>query len=189
MGDCTDCHNPHASKSPGLPKTTPVKICLDCHTDQAEQGKKAHLHQPAFDQGCNTCHEAHGSERPKLLRASGNNLCLECHGPDAKAKHAEGEPFYTIFDGKVKLPEDYYKKNRVVVLPIRYGQGHPTANHPVQDILDAANASVVKTPMNCLSCHQPHASAEANLLVKDQANNQAFCDTCHKNRLALTKSK
>ncbi len=25
--------------------------------------------------------------------------------------------------------------------------------------------------MNCLSCHQPHASAQAGLLVKDQVNN------------------
>jgi predicted CXXCH cytochrome family protein len=35
-----------------------------------------------------------------------------------------------------------------------------------------------------LSCHQPHSSAQPNLLVKDQANNAAFCANCHKD---LTK--
>ena len=33
--------------------------------------------------------------------------------------------------------------------------------------------------MNCLSCHQPHASANRGLLVKDQQANMAFCKTCH----------
>ena len=39
--------------------------------------------------------------------------------------------------------------------------------------------------MSCLSCHQPHASAKPGLLVKDQENNMAFCDTCHKNRITM----
>jgi predicted CXXCH cytochrome family protein len=30
-----------------------------------------------------------------------------------------------------------------------------------------------------MSCHQPHSSAQPNLLVKDQAANMAFCATCH----------
>jgi len=42
------------------------------------------------------------------------------------------------------------------------------------------------TPMNCLSCHQPHASAKPDLLAKDQANNMDFCRTCHANALNLT---
>lgn len=189
LGECTDCHNSHASKSPGLPKTDPVSICLTCHTDQAELLKKKVHHQPAFELGCASCHEAHGSEREKLLRAKGNALCLECHGPESKAQKDEANHLLTLFSGKVKLPEDYFKKNRVVVLPLRYGVGHPTAQHPVQDILDPTNASVVKTPLGCLSCHQPHASEGSALLVKDQADNMTFCDNCHKNRLALTKSK
>jgi predicted CXXCH cytochrome family protein len=185
MGECIDCHNPHASKSPGLPKTDAVNICLNCHSDQAEMAKKAVLHQPAFGQGCATCHEPHGSDRPKLLRANGNALCLECHGAESKPQALEAEHVITIFNGKVKLPEDYYKKNRVVLLPLRYGAGHPTAGHPVSDIVDPTDASKVKTPLSCLSCHQPHASAQPDLLAKDQANDQAFCDNCHKNRLAI----
>jgi predicted CXXCH cytochrome family protein len=35
--------------------------------------------------------------------------------------------------------------------------------------------------VNCGTCHQPHASAQPNLLVKDQSNNMAFCASCHKN--------
>ncbi len=184
-GDCTDCHNPHASSEPGLPKTDSVSICLGCHTDIDELRKKPAHHQPAFVQGCATCHTPHGGDIEHLLRAKGNALCLECHGPDAVPQHDETAHLLTIFNGSVKLPEDYYKKNKVPVLPLRYGLGHPVEYHPVSDVMDPGHVGKVKTPLSCLSCHQPHASGAPGLLVKDQQNNMAFCDTCHQNRLDM----
>ena len=125
LGDCTDCHSPHAGKSPGLPKPDPVNVCLGCHSDQADQAKKHVLHQPAFGQGCATCHEPHGGDNDHLLRAKGNALCLECHGPDSQPQKLEAEHLLTIFNGKVKLPEDYYQKNKVAILPLAVRAGHP----------------------------------------------------------------
>jgi predicted CXXCH cytochrome family protein len=178
-GDCIDCHDPHAGKTPGFIKPDPVNACLGCHADQAEQHKKKNIHQPAFQQGCAICHEPHGSENQHLLRASNpNKLCLECHGPDRSPKKLEAEHLVAIFDGKVRLPEDYLSK--VAVLPLKYGRGHPTTHHPVVDQMDPADNTKVRLAINCLTCHQPHASAEPGLLAKDQANNTAFCDGCHK---------
>lgn len=182
LGDCTDCHNPHASKTPGLPKTDAVNICLGCHAEQAEQAKKTYRHQPAFGQGCATCHEPHGSDNPKLLRAQGNALCLECHGPDSKPQALDAEHVLTLFNGKVKLPENYYQKNKVVILPLKYGLGHPVESHPVSDLMDPTNITKVRAQINCMTCHQPHSSAKPGMLVKDQENNMVFCDSCHKNR-------
>jgi predicted CXXCH cytochrome family protein len=183
-GDCTDCHSPHAGNFPYFPKPNPVAVCLGCHTDQAEQGKKAHPHQPAFEQGCGICHDPHGNDNLHLLRAkTPNALCLECHGPDSTPAKLEGEHVVTIFDGKVKLPDTYFDK--VVVLPIRYGSGHPVKGHPIGDIMDPKDISKVLTPLSCWSCHQPHSSAQADLLIKDEPNNMAFCDNCHKNRLVI----
>jgi predicted CXXCH cytochrome family protein len=179
-GDCTDCHNPHAGNSPGFQKPDPVNVCLGCHADQAEQHKKAHLHQPAFEQGCFVCHEPHGGNNLHLLRsATPNKLCLECHGPEAKPAKLESEHLVAIFDGKVKLPEDYFAK--VPALALKYNLGHPVDGHPISDVMDPANITKVKTAINCMTCHQPHASAEPDLLVKDQVNNAAFCATCHTN--------
>lgn len=186
QGDCTTCHNPHAGPTPGFVQPDPVKACLACHSDQAEQFKKAHLHQPAFQQGCATCHEPHGGDNVHLLRAkTTNSLCLECHGPDAPAPgKIEADHLITIFNGSVKLPDDYFAKNKVVVLPLKYGRGHPVMGHPVSDVPDPTNISKVYMQMNCLTCHQPHSSAQPNLLVKDQVNNTVFCATCHKNMQA-----
>lgn len=186
QGDCTDCHSPHAGKTPGFIRPDPVNACLGCHSDQAELQKKGHLHQPAYEQGCSTCHEPHGGENPKLLRtAKVNQLCLECHGPDREPTRLEKEHLLAIFDGKVKLPEDYFRREKARVLPIRYGVGHPTEQHPVQDLVDPADPSKIKTPLNCLTCHQAHASKNAGLLAKDQANNMDFCKSCHTNGLNL----
>jgi predicted CXXCH cytochrome family protein len=79
-------------------------------------------------------------------------------------------------------------KNKVPVLPLRYGLGHPVEGHPVSDVMDPTNQSKLKTPLSCLSCHQPHASGQPDLLVKDQVNNMAFCDNCHKNRLNMNET-
>ncbi len=176
-GDCTDCHNPHASKYPGLPKTDPVNICLGCHTDQAEQGKKKYVHRPAFETGCGTCHEPHGNDNEKLLRMQDvNKLCLECHGPDAPQPVSLADQHaITIFDGRVRLPEDALRK--MPILPLQYGTGHPTKGHPVATALNTKTGKVVA--MTCLTCHQPHSSANPNLLVNDQEANMAFCKTCH----------
>ena len=177
QGDCTTCHNPHAGKAPGFLQPDPVAACLACHSDQASEFKKKHLHQPAFEQACSICHVAHGNDNAKLLRvADVNKLCLECHGPEApEPQKVEKEPLIAIFDGKVKLPEDYFKN--ISVLPLKDGRGHPTEGHPVST---AMNAKTMKaSSLNCLSCHQPHASANAGLLVKDQEPNMAFCKTCH----------
>lgn len=178
--DCLDCHNPHASAQPHLPKTDAVNICLGCHTDIADLHKKANLHQPAFEQGCSTCHEGHGSDNEHLLRtASVNKLCLECHGPESKPQKLAAEHEVTIFGGKVILPEDYFAK--VPVLPLKYNVGHPVDGHPVSDVVDPTDVTKVKTKIDCLTCHQPHASAQPGLLAKDQANDAQFCAGCHKN--------
>jgi len=177
QGDCTTCHNPHAGKAPGFLQPDPVAACLACHSDQAAEFKKKHLHQPAFEQACSICHVAHGNGNAKLLRvADVNTLCLECHGPDSpEPQKLQDEHLITIFNGKVKLPEDYFKN--ISILPLKYGTGHPTEGHPVSTTMD--RKTMKATPLNCLSCHQPHASANSGLLVKDQQANMAFCRTCH----------
>jgi predicted CXXCH cytochrome family protein len=183
-GDCTDCHNPHASNQPGLPKTTRVDVCLSCHSDIADLKQKRIHHEPAFKQGCTTCHEPHGGDNPKLLRvASVNGLCMECHGPERNPQISETDHVATIFDGKVKLPEDYFRN--VSVIPVKYGIGHPTQEHPVTDTMDPKNPGKIATQINCLSCHQPHAGGAEAMLVKDQPSNMQFCKSCHNNPLNL----
>lgn len=182
QGDCTDCHNPHAGRAADFLQPDPVAVCLPCHSDQSEEFKKKHLHQPAFEQGCATCHVAHGGDNPHLLRAQNvNTLCLECHGPDASPQKLPGQHLVAIFGGKVQLPENYFSK--VPILPLKYGLGHPTENHPVSDVMNPKTKTPIR--MDCLTCHQPHSGNEAGMLAKDQKNDMNFCRSCHFNPLDL----
>lgn len=177
QGDCTDCHSPHAGKTPGFPKPDAVNVCLSCHSDQAELHKtKKVLHKAAFRDGCATCHEPHGGDRPKLLRAEGNALCMQCHSAEVKPQKAEADHVVTIFDGKVRLPENYF--DSVTRLQLKYGLGHPTAKHPVSDVVDIVDSKKV-TKISCLTCHQPHAGGAQAMLVTDQKPTLAFCRRCH----------
>jgi len=185
QGDCTTCHNPHAGRTPGFIQPDPVNACLSCHSEQADGFKKAHLHQPAYKLGCATCHEPHGGSNEHLLRTKTvDALCLECHGPDSVPQKLPAEHMLAIFNGSVKLPEDYFDKNRVFVLPVKFGRGHPVDGHPVSNVMDPKDITKVMTKIDCMTCHQPHSSANPDLLVKDQVNNAQFCANCHKD---LTK--
>jgi predicted CXXCH cytochrome family protein len=86
----------------------------------------------------------------------------------------------TIFGGKVQLPEDYFAKSDVFILPLKNGKGHPTPSHPTQDIRDLNDLTKVVQAINCLSCHQPHAGVTKALLAKDQRPGMEFCRGCHK---------
>ena len=135
--------------------------------------------RPGLDQSASNFRDG---DNAHLLRTKTTDmLCLECHGPDSVPKKLEAEHVYTIFDGQVKLPEDYFSKNKVVVLPIKAGHGHPVAAHPVKDVPDPTNTTKILQKIDCMTCHQPHSSAQPGLLVKDQANNIMFCSTCHTN--------
>lgn len=183
QGDCTSCHNPHAGKTPGFLQPDPVAACTSCHSEVAEEHKKKFPHQPAFEQGCATCHTPHGGPHAKLLRAEGSALCMECHSTAAKPATVEGQPYLTIFDGKVRLPLDYFLKHNVVRFNLKYGLGHPTANHPVMDVPDPQDPGKVRARINCLTCHQPHAGNARAMLLQDQRPGLRFCRTCHKGTL------
>ncbi len=173
-GDCTDCHDPHAGKTPGFIKPDPVNACLTCHADQAEQHKKKNVHQPAFEQGCATCHEPHGGENEHLLRArrSEQDSASSAMVLSAARQEAGSRTLDCDFRRQSEIAGRLLRK--AAVLPLKYGRGHPATHHPVVDQMDPTDNSKVRMAMNCLTCHQPHASEQPGLLAKDQANEHGF---------------
>ncbi len=182
-GDCTQCHDPHAGRTPGFVKPNPVAACVNCHDNQKQmQETKKVLHQAAFKDGCATCHEPHGGDKPKLLRAEGNALCLACHSSETRPQKAESSGLIAVFDGKVRLPANYFRN--VTKLGLKMGMGHPTANHPVNDYADPLDPKKI-TKISCLTCHQPHAGAARAMLVTDTRPNVQFCRRCHEGMIGV----
>lgn len=176
-GDCTDCHNPHASRYPRLQKA-PVGMCLQCHDDRAkEQQTKKFLHQPAFKDGCYVCHEPHGSNNPGLLRtANVDDLCLTCHNVKPAVKISPDGKTMTAFAGKLELPGNYLDSIKRVELDVQ-GKNHPQVGHPTRDVDDPSNPG---HPIRCTSCHDAHASDSTKRMFNMEKDQKVLCTKCHR---------
>ena len=177
-GECTDCHNPHAGRYPRFLQPSPVAACESCHSEEAEIHKTQKvLHQPAFQQGCSVCHTPHGGDREHLLRSGETNpLCLTCHGPNAKGAKVADSSDITIFDGAVRLPENYLDQVFQLRLDPR-GLGHPQEGHPVGGVLDPTDPQKTRM-MTCLTCHTPHGGG-VHLLAPVKDKSESLCVECH----------
>lgn len=170
---CENCHTAASENN----KTTITDVavggdlCAMCH----EAAKATVQHAPYKNGQCLVCHDPHTGDFPKQTRAAVNQLCLTCHGPADERPQANGDQLVVLFGGKVKLPEAYYQQ--VPILPLHDGVGHPLQGHPVSTVIDPNTKAQVA--MDCLSCHQPHAGNSPRMLVKDQKDDMAFCNTCH----------
>ncbi len=91
-GQCSKCHNVHASDQPKLFAYPQTDLCFSCHTElQSYVSVQEHKHGPVQQGDCNACHNPHGSEYHKILRNyfpeefyisySEENyaICFECH--------------------------------------------------------------------------------------------------------------
>jgi predicted CXXCH cytochrome family protein len=113
-GDCTDCHSPHASQPARLPKTDWSASAWDATaTSTICARSRCTISRPL-------CRAAPPATRLTAATSiiccapKGNALCLECHGPDSvPQRDGRCQHLLTIFNGTVKLPDDYYKKNKV----------------------------------------------------------------------------
>ena len=175
---CVACHNPHATASPRLLKSGPVRTCLVCHSSLAEaRANQNHLHKPAFQVGCTVCHQGHAGQRARLLRADTNNLCLECHNrdfPRALQVRIRSNVPMKLFDDTVEIPATLL--DGLPTIPLQKGEtkGHPSigVGHPV------AGKYPLGENMTCVTCHTPHAGVDQGLLAT-ATEGKRLCEMCH----------
>ncbi len=168
---CTECHNPHASRTPKLLKSAQGQICAGCH----EPSTEAVRHAPADQGQCASCHDPHGTELPKLLRAQRNDLCRACHVMGQPGVKAEGQRVLLPF-GRELTAAAYYAAPKIGL--DRDGErGHPLVNHPI-----AGKNTKLKSdpdPITCSRCHEAHASKLPKLMPKGVGDEIALCAQCH----------
>jgi predicted CXXCH cytochrome family protein len=159
VGDsCLNCHDPHATATERLLTAPAAELCATCH-DTADL-QEAHGGQLTARVDCRACHVPHGSANPHML--AGTTL----HAPfaDRTCEACHREPFA----GRVRL--------------VRRGQKLCTSCH--SDLEEPAPAGGsrhaalegTRREAGCRSCHDPHMSANATLLV---ATGPGLCAECH----------
>jgi len=155
---CLNCHDPHASETERLLTAPAAELCATCHdTDDLQD---AHGGQLTARVDCLACHVPHGSANPHMVRGTtlhppfADGTCEACHRAP--------------FAGRVRL--------------VRRGQALCTSCHddlakpPPEGGSRHAALEGTRREAGCLSCHDPHMSANARLLVQ---TGPPLCAQCH----------
>lgn len=178
-GECGLCHDGGDAKAPGPVTRKGTELCVDCHEDFKDLGKRRARHKPAVDD-CTSCHNPHNSRQPALLLEEATSLCLGCHEKvrdivkNAKVKHGAldaergcltcHDPHASNIDQLItRLPFDLCIQchGKDDVLDHR---GLKLTN--IKRLLD--ENKVWHAPVeskDCSACHTPHGGENFRLLV------------------------
>ncbi len=200
-GKCLSCHLPHQSERKSLLAADGAEVCRGCHEDVGKLEGEGHVHPPAKE-GCLACHQGHGGANDHLLKRPPGALCVRCHETIAK-RLAPGN----VVHGPVKKescpachdPHASPSKDLLVkptatelCLSCHSEEIATSGGKKLEDIGKLLETSkwrhgpLVKG--DCASCHDPHGSPNARLLVSKYPasfyapfgrDEYALCFTCH----------
>jgi predicted CXXCH cytochrome family protein len=207
QGECTICHDPHASSENSLLLAEGVELCGDCHDEAAELIEQSEfVHSPVED-GCTECHNPHSGPNPFMLSAKGKDLCNECHDDivdEAKAAAVDHAPMLDEA-GCLGCHSPHASNVASNLLMPQKDLCLSCHNKPVESgdstLIDMQSLLLQNKEWHeairkdgCAGCHQPHGSANFRLLKaafppKFYANfdldEYALCYSCHED-LAVT---
>jgi predicted CXXCH cytochrome family protein len=179
-GECSECHNPHASSHGQLLATEVSEICVSCHADIVPE-ETLSAHESVVGGNCVTCHDPHASENPNNLVSAGNQLCFGCHEDHAaengqhEFKHSPVErDCLACHDPHTSATSKFLLKNEMGAL---CGECHKT-NQPS---FVERHMGYPVADSRCSSCHDPHGSDRSGILLAEvhEPLMNKMCNQCH----------
>jgi DmsE family decaheme c-type cytochrome len=160
------------------------RICLKCHETFKQVLSRRFVH-PLLKKGeCTGCHVPHTSSHKNLLTASTTKLCQSCHTEVLPEKARSTHP--VVVEGNCNKCHDSHGSNNKAIL-LKSGSELCFGCH--QDLGDTVGNlrfrhKSVEQGKGCLNCHNPHASAKSDDLLRTAV--PTLCKKCHKtNRLTF----
>ncbi len=164
-------------------------LCLTCHSDKSPAETKGRMHSPVADGECTTCHNPHAAESRFLLvqptsGGKAENLCLMCHDtgegvPEKGSRHSAldlgcDNCHVTHKSGLPGTPEYFHLTQPVPALCLTC---HDAGDKSLMD----AHRGQPFAQSDCLTCHNPHASANPKLThaFAHLPFAERQCDACH----------
>ena len=173
-GQCTMCHDPHASDQPKLLTAPMGELCTGCHSDKTGL---AVMHGPVSTGECTSCHTPHESDNAALVLKTGEQLCLGCH-TDFKELLAKPNVHGALEGGCTSCHNPHGSANaRLLLSPGT--QLCAGCHSEIGDLVEKAAVvhPPVKSEKGCPTCHSPHASDHPKLLLEAEKDT---CLGCHK---------
>ncbi len=179
-GDCSGCHNPHASNHGMLMAADANAICYSCHENVVPMDARS-SHQVAADGKCISCHDPHSSANPANLVKGGSDLCFECHQELGKKIASNKFGHSPVKQDCLKCHYPHASEKNLSLLRAEE-PGLCLACHKTD------SAGFKKQHMNypvekgrCSSCHDPHGSNSGAILADNvhQPIKSGMCNQCH----------
>jgi predicted CXXCH cytochrome family protein len=180
-GECTACHNPHASKAEHLLAGSVGETCESCHATADLYPAQALAHTPVRQGRCNDCHSGHSSNQAALLKRPEGQLCIGCH-EDIRAIVEQGVAHQPVSKGKCDACHDPHGTAQNAMLKNPVPALCTNCHNPKEAALLARHGGIPMEGTDCLSCHDPHRnikSARANGSVHAPFAG-GRCGDCHK---------
>ncbi len=191
---CISCHALGDSLTGvARPNNLGTDPCFECHKDKINVFDKDHIHGPVAGGDCVICHDPHGSSYEHSLKSPEQILCFSCHSFTEKqlSQKVVHEPFRR---GRCSECHDPHAANNKWVLvksteslclgchnleENQKWHEHPYDVKPRNKV--AAHLKLTeKGRLECLSCHNPHASRSEHLL---KIGDEFTCLGCHEEKL------
>ncbi len=178
-GECSSCHNPHASRHAALLNEDVAQTCFECHDEIATEIAMSNPHQPALNGECLSCHDPHASNFRGVLKESAGKLCLSCH-ENAEQWLARANVHAPVASRDCATCHAAHGSANQDLLT----EAMPQVCFDCHDN-DAAFKRVHKgydlASADCAACHDPHSSSSKGLLMANQHAPFAAgeCSSCH----------
>lgn len=176
MADCSDCHNPHASRNRSLVRAPDGAVCFGCHDGMAAEGGELQ-HGAIALAGCEACHEPHGGARARMLRRPADELCLGCHDGSRSAEIVEGE----ALSARSGITGDV--ASGIPLIRLSNGEtDHPLSGHRALGVVTSEEKLAMRSPVefegefHCVTCHDPHKGAGPGIFAGGTSD---VCGNCH----------
>lgn len=189
---CLNCHSLNTDLSKAVLASQTSNPCFFCHNYLEDEYSAEFVHGPVAGGSCRICHNPHGSSFNKILNEPQETLCISCHydiEDDMKLKYKH-EPF---IQGHCGICHDPHATNNKWVLKkgseeicipchmelgLKENHSHPYNVKPKRKL--AVDLKLADSGnLECISCHNPHASNTKKLL---RITNKVICFGCHPDR-------
>lgn len=188
---CAGCHHNLKPTSAELGEPSPLNHpCATCHGKIIDF---KHVHGPAGVFECTSCHDPDSKPAKYAVPDRVGAFCLDCHqdkyddfrkakrihGPvEAKQCLACHDPHAsdTLAQVRGKVNASCLRCHARVESGQHVVRGFSGQLHPLEG---PVNPSDPTRPLNCASCHEPHAANLPSYLRGESTNQVIFCRRCH----------
>jgi predicted CXXCH cytochrome family protein len=157
-GDCSKCHDAHATDNDFMLVKPQNELCKTCHAISTASFKQAHNNFPMENSRCASCHDPHSTPKTSV-----SLLYPDQHNPfklrNCQSCHAADNALATRSEGKTLCMQCHSKS---------------------EAMLSKKNVHKALTMEGeCSNCHAPHAGFTANFLNKPAGE---ICYSCHEKK-------